>query len=95
MVCRRVKYSNAPVCAIPQHYFLLTRVTGIRIGECIDLALNCLRPLGQDQWALHVPLGKLHTDRWLPLDQDGRQMVNRILILRAQVSAHRLAQSVG
>jgi site-specific recombinase XerD len=25
---------------------LLTRATGIRIGECIHLALDCLRPLG-------------------------------------------------
>jgi hypothetical protein len=28
---------------------LLTRATGIRIGECINLALDCLRSLGQDQ----------------------------------------------
>src|SRR5260370_494750 len=30
---------------------LLTRATGIRIGECIHLALDSLRPLGQNQWA--------------------------------------------
>ena len=37
---------------------LLTRATGIRIGECIDLAPDCVRQLGPEQWALHVPLGK-------------------------------------
>ena len=52
-------YSNA---------LLLARVTGIRIGECIHLPMDCLRHLGPEQWALHVPLGKLHTERLVPLD---------------------------
>jgi site-specific recombinase XerD len=62
--------------------FLLMRATGIRIGECIDLPLDCLHPLGSDQWALHVPLGKLHTERLVPLDDETRQVVVRILSLR-------------
>jgi site-specific recombinase XerD len=62
---------------------LLTRASGIRIGECIDLALDCLRQLGPDQWALHVPVGKLHTERLVPADDDIRQLVARILTLRA------------
>ena len=40
---------------------LLLRHTGMRIGECVDLSFDCLRPLGPDQWAIHVPLGKLKT----------------------------------
>src|SRR5450759_1954230 len=41
------------------------------------------RPLvGQDQWALHVPLGKLHTERLVPVDDDVRTMIRRILTLR-------------
>jgi len=43
---------------------LLIRATGIRIGECLDLSLDCLRQLGPGRWALHVPLGKLHTERF-------------------------------
>jgi integrase len=74
---------------------LLTRATGIRIGECIHLALDCLRSLGQDQWALHVPLGKLYTERLVPVDEDVRQIVNRILALRAQAPASHLAKSGG
>jgi Toprim-like len=31
---------------------LLLRQTGIRIGECVDLSLDCLRPIGTNQWAL-------------------------------------------
>jgi site-specific recombinase XerC len=57
--------------------------------------LDCLRPLGDDQWALHVPLGKLHTERLVPVDGDVRQIVSRILTLRAQAPASQLEQSVG
>jgi site-specific recombinase XerD len=79
-------YSNA---------LLLIRATGIRLGECDHLALDCLRPLDHDQWALHVPLGKLHTERLVPVDEDVRRLVERILTLRAQASARRLANSAG
>jgi site-specific recombinase XerD len=74
---------------------LLTRATGIRIGECIHLSLNSLRPLGQDQWALHVPLGKLYTERLVPVDEQVRQIVARLLTLRAEAPASHLAKSTG
>jgi site-specific recombinase XerD len=74
---------------------MLTRATGIRIGECIDLALDCLRQVGPDQWALHVPLGKLHTERLVPVDAEGRRIMNRILALRALAPSARLAKSEG
>ena len=35
---------------LPANALLLTRATGIRIGECIDLPLDALRQLGSDQW---------------------------------------------
>jgi site-specific recombinase XerD len=66
------------------HALLLTRATGIRIGECIDLAVDCLRSVGQNQWALHVPLGKLHTERLVPVDDHVRHMISRILTLRRE-----------
>src|SRR2546430_16822557 len=56
---------------------LLMRATGIRIGECLDLSLDCLRQLEPDRWALHVPLGKLHTERLVPADPELRQIVER------------------
>src|SRR5258708_5566184 len=40
---------------------LLLRHTGMRIGECVDLSVDCVRPLGPNQWAIHLPLGKLKT----------------------------------
>jgi len=69
---------------LPANALLLTRATGIRIGECLDLALDCLRQVGENQWALHVPIGKLHSERLVPADADVRQMVAGILALRAQ-----------
>jgi site-specific recombinase XerD len=74
---------------------LLTRATGIRIGECVHLALDCLRSLGQNQWALHVPLGKLYTERLVPVDEHVRQIVTRILTLRAETPASHLAKSAS
>ncbi len=68
---------------------LLTRATGIRIGECIDLTNDCLRPMGQNQWALHVPIGKLHTERLVPVDESVRHIVARILELREQDRSRR------
>lgn len=74
---------------------LLTRATGIRIGECIHLAVDCLRPLGLNQWAVHVPLGKLHTERLVPVDEDVRHIVARILSLRAEAPPSHVAQSTS
>jgi integrase len=73
------------------HALLLTRATGIRIGECIDLATDCLRSVGQDQWALHVPLGKLHTERLVPVDDEVQTTISRILMLRAEAVYSRVA----
>jgi site-specific recombinase XerD len=72
---------------------LLIRGTGIRLGECIRLPLDCLRQLGTEQWALHVPLGKLHTERLVPADTAVRRIVERILQLRTSTPAARLANS--
>jgi site-specific recombinase XerD len=74
---------------------LLTRASGIRIGECLDLSLDSLRHLGDDQWALHVPLGKLHNERLVPADPELRRIVERILALRALASPSHLANSQG
>lgn len=74
---------------------LLTRASGIRIGECMNLPLDCLRQLGPDQWALHVPLGKLHNERLVPADSELRRIVERILALRASALPSHLANSQG
>jgi integrase len=62
---------------------LLLRHTGMRIGECADLSCDCLRSTGPDQWALHVPLGKLKTERMVPVDAFVCELVQRLRFFRA------------
>jgi site-specific recombinase XerD len=63
--------------------FLLMRHTGMRIGECVDLSFDCLRSTGRDQWAVHIPLGKLKTERMVPVDSFARDLVNRLRFFRS------------
>jgi site-specific recombinase XerD len=63
--------------------FLLLRRTGMRIGECVDLSYDCLRAAGPNQWAIHVPLGKLKTERMVPVDTFGRDLVHRLRFFRS------------
>jgi integrase len=64
--------------------FLLLRHTGMRIGECADLSFDCLRLVGPDSWAIHVPLGKLKTDRLVPVDAFVCRLVDRLRLFRSQ-----------
>ena len=73
----------------------LIRATGIRAQECADLPLDCLHHLGEQQTALHVPLGKLHSERWVPIDEQTQRIVARIVELRALAPAAWLANSDG
>jgi site-specific recombinase XerD len=66
---------------------LLLRLTGMRIGECIDLPVDGLRQIAPHSWGLQVPLGKLHTERLVPADEEIRATVARILTLRSQPPA--------
>jgi integrase len=63
--------------------FLLIRHTGMRIGECVDLSFDCLRSTGPDQWAVHIPLGKLKTERMVPVDSFVRDLVYRLRFFRS------------
>ena len=61
----------------------LIRHTGMRIGECADLSSDCLRSTGPDQWAIHVPLGKLKTERMVPVDPFVCNFVQRLRFFRS------------
>jgi site-specific recombinase XerD len=61
----------------------LMRATGIRISECINLPLDCLQQIGELQVALRVPLGKLHSERLVPVDEETRRVVARMVELGA------------
>ena len=63
--------------------FLLLRHTGMRIGECVDLSWDCLRNVASDRWAIHVPLGKLKTERMVPVDSFVCELVQRLRFFRS------------
>jgi integrase len=57
---------------------LLARATGLRIGELRDLELDCVHEVpGAGAW-LKVPLGKLGSERMVPLDDDAVALIDRI-----------------
>ena len=62
----------------------LMRATGIRIGECIALPIDCLQSVNEKQVALHVPLGKLHSERLVPVDEETVRIVARMVELHTQ-----------
>ena len=62
---------------------LLLRATGMRVGEALDLELDCVHEIpGQGAW-LKVPLGKLDTERMVPLDDEALAIVDRLVEARS------------
>jgi len=62
---------------------LLLRHTGMRIGEVADLSLDCLHSTAPGQWAILVPLGKLKTERMVPVDSSVCALVQRLRFFRS------------
>ena len=63
---------------------LLQRACGLRIGELLDLELDCVHESpGNGSW-LKVPLGKLKTERMVPLDDDTVDLLDRISSTRSR-----------
>jgi integrase len=61
----------------------LQRSCGLRIGELLDLELDCVHELpGHGSW-LKVPLGKLDTERMVPLDAEILALIDRITEIRS------------
>ena len=62
---------------------LLLRATGMRIGELADLELDCVHEVpGSGAW-LKIPLGKLLTERMVPIDEETLKLVDRITAHRS------------
>jgi site-specific recombinase XerD len=55
--------------------------TGLRKGEFVRLQLDSVVQLGDTYW-LHVPLGKLHTDRYIPLHPEIKDLLDAWLAQR-------------
>jgi len=68
---------------LPADALLLQRATGLRIGELVDLELDCVHEIpSQGAW-LKVPLGKLNTERMVPLDEETVTLIDRIVTHRS------------
>jgi site-specific recombinase XerD len=68
---------------LASNVLLLLRHTGMRIGECVDLSSDCLRAGVPGEWAIHVPLGKMKTERMVPVDSFVCQLVQRLRFWRS------------
>jgi integrase len=72
----------SPLARLHADALLLTRATGLRLGELRDLELDCVHQIdGHGAW-LKVPLGKLGTERMVPLDEETVTVVDRIVARR-------------
>ncbi len=61
---------------------LLARATGLRVGELLDLELDCVHEVPELGAWLKVPLGKLDTERMVPLDDDALDLIDRLAAVR-------------
>jgi integrase len=73
---------SSPLARLHADALLLARATGVRIGELRDLELDCVHEIdGHGAW-LKVPLGKLSTERMVPLDEETVTVIDRIAARR-------------
>lgn len=62
---------------------MVQRACGLRIGELLDLELDCIHEIpGQGSW-LKVPLGKLNSERMIPVDDEVLTLIDRITTIRS------------
>jgi len=61
----------------------LQRTCGLRIGELLDLELDCVHEVAEHGSWLKVPLGKLDSERMVPIDAEILELVDHIIDLRS------------
>lgn len=61
---------------------LLLRFTGLRCQELLDLKTDSLEEVAGNRWALRVPLGKLHSERVIPVDGKTARVFEKLRRLR-------------
>jgi hypothetical protein len=83
-------YGRSISASAPPHRFLPGSKGGLyrwdevrRYREVILVEGHCLRSTGPDQWAVHVPLGKLKTERLVPVDPFVCKFAQRLRFFRS------------
>jgi integrase len=61
----------------------LQRACELRIGELLDLELDCVHEMPEHGSWLKIPLGKLDTERMVPIDSEILDLLDRIIDLRS------------
>jgi integrase len=61
----------------------LQRACGLRIGELLDLELDCVHEVREHGNWLKIPLGKLDTEQMVPIDSEILDLVDHITDLRS------------
>ncbi|MBB5152853.1 tyrosine-type recombinase/integrase [Saccharopolyspora phatthalungensis] len=61
----------------------LQRSCGLRIGELLDLELDCVHEVPDHGSWLKIPLGKLETERMIPIDDDILDLIDHITAIRS------------
>lgn len=61
---------------------LFLRATALRAQEILDLQIDALGELSRGQWSLRVPLGKLHSEREIPVDAEAAKLFAELVELR-------------
>ncbi len=59
---------------------LLMRLTGIRIGELQRILFDCIQENIDDHSSLKVPLGKMKTERLVPIDENILRLIKELQI---------------
>lgn len=63
----------------------ILRATGMRIGELVNLELDCLHDAPRQGTWLKVPLGKLHTERMIPVSDETVALFDAIIEHRGAI----------
>ena len=74
---------------------LLMRNTGVRIGELINLEFHCLQYSQGDSYFLKVPLGKLNSERLVPVDDRVLKIIKKLQRGRSEASTYLLETPRG
>ena len=61
----------------------LQRSCGLRIGELLDLELDCVHEVPDHGSWLKIPLGKLATERMVPIDEEILDLIDHITEIRS------------
>lgn len=78
-LCEELEQGKA---ALFSKAILLLRATGLRCGELLDLKVDSLTQIRSGEWELRVPLGKLHSERNIPVDETAAKLFAELLELR-------------